>query len=92
MDFQFGDREEALRREIRDFVKQELPPGWLRNALGEESGDEEWAFTLSISKKLSEKGWLTMSWPDTEQVQLWPFQRTIRATSPSPKSTTFRFE
>jgi alkylation response protein AidB-like acyl-CoA dehydrogenase len=63
MDFQFGDREEALRREIRDFVKQELPPGWLRNALGEESRDEDWAFTLSISKKLSEKGWLTMTWP-----------------------------
>ena len=63
MDFQFSEKEEALRKEIREFVKQELPPGWIRNALAEESTDEGWAFTLSISKKLSEKGWLTMAWP-----------------------------
>lgn len=63
MDFQFGEKEEALRKEIREFVKQELPPGWIRNALAEESTDEAWAFTLSISKKLSEQGWLTMAWP-----------------------------
>jgi len=56
MDFQFSDKEEALRTEIREFVKQELPPGWIRNALAEESTDEDWAFTLSIAKKLSEKG------------------------------------
>jgi alkylation response protein AidB-like acyl-CoA dehydrogenase len=65
MDFTFGEREETLRAEIREFVKEELPPGWLQGRLEEESRDEDWEFALSISKKLSQKGWLTMSWPKT---------------------------
>jgi 3-oxocholest-4-en-26-oyl-CoA dehydrogenase alpha subunit len=63
MDFKFGKREEALRREIQEFVKAELPPGWLISPFEEDSRDEDWPFVMSISKKLSEKGWLTMSWP-----------------------------
>jgi len=64
MDFKFSEREEALKREIREFAKEELPPGWLTVMLEEESRDEDWEFAMSISKKLSEKGWLTMSWPE----------------------------
>ena len=63
MHFQFGDKEEALRSEIREFVKQELPPGWILGPLTEDSQDEDWEFAMSISKKLSQKGWLTMAWP-----------------------------
>lgn len=63
MDFKFGEREEALRREIREFVKAELPRGWLISPFEEDSRDEDWPFVMSISKKLSQKGWLTMSWP-----------------------------
>jgi alkylation response protein AidB-like acyl-CoA dehydrogenase len=29
----------------------------------EESRDEDWQFTMQISKKLSQNGWLTMAWP-----------------------------
>lgn len=64
MDFKFGEKEEKLRKEIREFTKKELPPGWLSSMLEEESDDKEWAFAMSMSKKLAEKGWLTMSWPE----------------------------
>lgn len=63
MDFGFGEREEILRREIRQFVKEELPPGWFSVRLEEESRDEDWEFAMSIAKKLSQRGWLTIAWP-----------------------------
>jgi len=63
MDFQLGDKEETLRREIREFVREELPPGWFLFMFEEESRDDDWEFALTISKKLAQKGWLTLSWP-----------------------------
>jgi len=63
MDLKFGEREEALRREIREFVKAELPRGWLMSPFEQDCRDEDWPFTMSISKKLSQKGWLGISWP-----------------------------
>lgn len=63
MDFRLGEKEEKLRSEIRDFVKKELPTGHGGGMFEEEHYDEGWKFAMSISKKLSEKGWLTMSWP-----------------------------
>ena len=63
MDFEFGENAKALKKDIREFVKEELPPGWIMFRLEEESRDEDWEFAMSISKKLSKRGWLTMSWP-----------------------------
>ena len=63
MEFGFDENIITLRKEIRQFVKTELPPGWIMYRLEEESSDEDWEFAMSISRKLSEKGWLTMSWP-----------------------------
>lgn len=63
MDLKFGKREETLRKEIREFAKAELPPGWIISPFEEGDRDEDWPFIMSISKKLSQKGWLTMSWP-----------------------------
>ena len=63
MDFQLGHKEETLRREIREFVREELPPGWFLFMFEEESRDDDWEFALTISKKLAQKGWLTLSWP-----------------------------
>ena len=63
MDFKFGEKEEALRRDIRQFVKEEIPPDWFAVMLEEESRDEDWAFAMSIAKKLAQRGWLTMAWP-----------------------------
>ncbi|MGD2124872.1 MAG: acyl-CoA dehydrogenase family protein [Desulfobacteraceae bacterium] len=65
MDFEFGQKEEVLRKEIREFVKEALPPGWLiYYILEEESRDQDWDFAMSMSRKLAQKGWLTMTWPE----------------------------
>ena len=63
MDFNLGQREEALRQEVREFAEREIPDGSIVNFLDEESHDEDWAFSLSISKKLAEMGWLAIGWP-----------------------------
>ena len=62
MDFKFSGEEENLRKEIREFANAELPEGWLNLFLEELSRDEDWAFAMSTSKKLAQKGWLTMAW------------------------------
>ncbi|MBI4339772.1 MAG: acyl-CoA dehydrogenase family protein, partial [Chloroflexi bacterium] len=61
MDFKFTTEEEAFRQELRTFLKQELPPDW--EGEGEGGSDQEWAFTLQMRKKLAQKGWLTLAWP-----------------------------
>ncbi len=58
MDLRFGEKEEELRKEIREFAKKELPPDWFGLML-----EEEMFYSSTICKKLAEKGWLTMSWP-----------------------------
>ena len=63
MDLKLGEKEEALRKEIREFARKELPPGWFTLLLEEESRDEDWEFAMSIARKLSQKGWLVMAWP-----------------------------
>ena len=63
MNFQFSEKEEQLRKEIRAFVKENLPPGHMDYMLFDEHYDEAWRFSMSISRKLAQKGWLTMSWP-----------------------------
>ncbi|MFH2131016.1 MAG: acyl-CoA dehydrogenase family protein [bacterium] len=63
MEFQFGEKEERLRTEIREFVKAEMPPHHIGKYFEEENSDEGWAFSMAMSRKLAEKGWLTMSWP-----------------------------
>jgi len=61
MDFQFGEKEQKLRAEIRQFVKENIPRDQV--PYFEEHDDEEWAFSMSIARKLAQKGWLTLSWP-----------------------------
>lgn len=63
MEFKFNEKEETLRGEIRKFVKEELPPDWIGLGLAEESRDADWEYAMSIAKKLSRRGWLTMAWP-----------------------------
>ena len=55
MEFNFSEKEERFRAEIREFVKQNLPPGYYGHRFEEEGDDEEWAFAMSISRKLAEK-------------------------------------
>lgn len=62
MNFQFGEKENRLRAEIRQFVKENIPLDQVPYI--EEHDDEEWAFAMSIAKKLSDKRWLTINWPE----------------------------
>lgn len=66
MDFKFSKEEEAFRGEVREFIKQELPPDWI--GMGSTAGleaetDEDWEFCCSMRRKLGSRGWLSLAWP-----------------------------
>ncbi|MCP4754583.1 MAG: hypothetical protein GY866_27180 [Proteobacteria bacterium] len=63
MDFKYGKKEEKFRSEIREFVKENMPSGYIGYMFEAEQDDEAWAFAMSTAKKLAEKKWLTLSWP-----------------------------
>jgi alkylation response protein AidB-like acyl-CoA dehydrogenase len=65
MHFRLEPEEENFRQEVRDFLMNELPPGW-QTTKGHHAGletEEEWAFYQSMMRKLGAKGWLTLAWP-----------------------------
>lgn len=66
MDFKFSAKEEQLRAEIHDFVKRELPLDWDGPLFIDEEveRDEFWAMGRVIARKLGERGWLSLSWPE----------------------------
>ncbi|MDA0768902.1 MAG: hypothetical protein BZY79_02105 [SAR202 cluster bacterium Casp-Chloro-G4] len=61
MEFKFTPEEDNFRQELREFLKNELPDDW---AGGQDEEQENWGFTLEMRKKLAQKGWLTMAWPE----------------------------
>jgi alkylation response protein AidB-like acyl-CoA dehydrogenase len=68
VEFRFSPEDEAFRAEIRAFLKAELPADWARGAdavgaLGEGGEGERERFLQGFQKKLAEKGWLTLGWP-----------------------------
>lgn len=63
MDFLFTAEEEAFRREVQDFLKEELPKSQERTVLHGGETDEDWEFTKRFSRKLGEKGWIAIWWP-----------------------------
>jgi alkylation response protein AidB-like acyl-CoA dehydrogenase len=65
MDFRFTPDEERFRSEIRDFLRAELPDDWGGGAgmLGE-AGDDRWQFLRDFQRKLAERRWLTLGWPE----------------------------
>ena len=64
MDFRFTEKEESFRREIRDFLDQELPSDWDSLDQASSYSPERLPFTKSIAKKLAQQGWLTLAWPE----------------------------
>jgi len=61
MDFRFGPEEEAFRRELRAWLKENVPPDWEGAFLEEE--EEAWQAGRAFVKKLAQKGWVAPSWP-----------------------------
>ena len=64
MQYTFTEKEESFRRELLEFLEKELPENW--NSLSPEGHFSEGnlPFTKSMAKKLAEKGWLTVAWPE----------------------------
>jgi len=65
MDFRFTPQEEEFRQEVRQFLKEELPPGWdeefdTETEMGAEEASE---FARQFTRKLAQRRWLTMHWP-----------------------------
>ena len=63
MELRFTPEQDAFRQEIREFLKQELPADWDPIGAHGHYHPDNIEFTKAMSKKLSEKGWLTMHWP-----------------------------
>ena len=70
---QYTAEQEAFRQEVIQFLKKELPADWPKRADGPGVGrldapeydvdDETEAFRQQITRKVADKGWLTMAWP-----------------------------
>ena len=63
MDFKYNEEAEALKVKVREFVKENLPEDIMLGLFVDEHFDEDWDFSMKMSKKLADIGWLTMSWP-----------------------------
>jgi alkylation response protein AidB-like acyl-CoA dehydrogenase len=65
MDFHFTEEEEDFRQEVRQFLREELDPDWVAPSNFAIFGDDGlWAAAQKMAQKLSEKGWLTLGWPE----------------------------
>ncbi|MBI3953495.1 MAG: acyl-CoA dehydrogenase family protein [Chloroflexi bacterium] len=63
MDFGFTPQEVAFRQEVRSFVARELHGGGEYLLDLEDETDASWRLAVETTKKLGERGWLTMGWP-----------------------------
>ena len=61
MEFRFTPEEEAFREELQAFLGAEADDRWV-DSVGE--GFDDWDHVLEMRRKLAEKGWLTMAWPE----------------------------
>ena len=64
MDFRFTEEEEAFRKEVQAWLKQEIPQRWYDLGPGVwEETDENWAISCEFQKKLGARGWLAPGFP-----------------------------
>ena len=61
MEFRFTPQQDAFRTEVRGFLKEALPAGWV----GSDSpiDEESFAYGRQFLKKLAPKRWIAPSWP-----------------------------
>tara|TARA_Y100000588_G_scaffold381989_1_gene468621 strand:- start:576 stop:1751 length:1176 start_codon:yes stop_codon:yes gene_type:complete len=62
VEFKFTEQDEEFRKELRAFIKAELPDSW--EGAGRYPEEDDWDLNIVIRKKMAEKGWLTMHWPE----------------------------
>jgi len=77
MDFRYTAEEEAFRKEVRDFLDKELPPGWMGVDPGpeeESSGKEVYLLAQKMWRKFGEKNWIGLTWPKAyggQEASIW---------------------
>jgi len=72
MNFEFAQEDMALRREVEDFLKKELPSDWDEKVIYWPGGwgtlpqyeTEFQDFWRPFYRKLGQKGWLNIGWPE----------------------------
>ena len=66
MDFSIAStkEEELFRREVREFLKQEAEDIALISSTRSSYGDESYQATRRLARKLGERGWLSLTWPE----------------------------
>ncbi len=67
MDFGFTPEQEALRKEFIRFFEVEMkhaPSGWQGGVEDHLISDENWAFHTRMARRIGERGWLTLAWPE----------------------------
>ena len=65
MDFRFAPEVEKFREEVREFIREEVPADWDGyGAYGEDAGSSYRETSRRIAKKLAERKWLAMAWPE----------------------------
>lgn len=62
MEFQFSPADEAFRQELLEFLRQEYSPVWEEADHG--SNDATWELAREMRRKLADRSWLTMHWPE----------------------------
>jgi alkylation response protein AidB-like acyl-CoA dehydrogenase len=62
VEFAFSAEDDAFRRELTEFIRQEHSPEWDDADRG--SDDASWTATKQMRQKLADRGWLTMHWPE----------------------------
>jgi len=63
MDFSFSAEEERFRQDLREWLKNHLPPGWGTSAFKVPRGDERIQFLRDWQRNLHAGGYLGLSWP-----------------------------
>ena len=62
MRFSFSEEQESFRRELSDFLQQEMSPKY-ETLIGSYSEDQ-YTFGDGLARKLAETGWLAVGWPE----------------------------
>jgi alkylation response protein AidB-like acyl-CoA dehydrogenase len=63
MDFSFSLEEERFRHELREWLQNNLPPGWGTAAFKMPKGEERLQFLRDWQRKMYNGGYLGLSWP-----------------------------
>jgi alkylation response protein AidB-like acyl-CoA dehydrogenase len=64
MNFRFTEKEEQLRSQIREFVKENIPTGFHGHRFWDEQHQPSWDFGMETAQKLAAKRWLAINWPE----------------------------